>query len=71
MSNKAQDRSADKEKERQEGNSPDEGGLYPVEELVNRGGYLGNPEEIVQLPGVAPRMYSTEKELRGDLRREE
>lgn len=71
MSNKAQDRSADKENERPEGNPPDEGELYPVEELVNRGGYVGNPEEIVQLPGVAPRMYSTEKELRGDLRREE
>ncbi len=71
MSKKTPDRSSEKESKCPQGKPSDEGDLYPVEELVNRGGYLGNPEEIVQLPGVAPRMYSTEKELRGDLRREE
>ncbi|WP_026098940.1 hypothetical protein [Kamptonema formosum] len=43
----------------------------PAEDLVYGGGYTGNPEEIVQNPAVSPRMYSTERELRGDLRDEE
>ncbi len=38
-----------------------------VENLVSRGGYEGNPREIVQNPAVTPEMLNDSEDLRGDL----
>lgn len=38
-----------------------------VENLVSRGGYEGNPREIVQNPAVTPEMLNEPEDLRSDL----
>lgn len=63
MSSKTPNKPSGKENQQKEA-------LYPVEELVYKGGYTGDPEEIVQNPAVSPQTIGTEKELRGDLRKE-
>jgi hypothetical protein len=37
-----------------------------VENLVTRGGYEGNPREIVQNPAVTPEMLDDQQDLRVD-----
>jgi len=44
----------------------DEGMFDPLE-LVSRGGYTGNPREIIENPAVAPEMLDLPEDLRDDL----
>jgi len=41
-----------------------------VEDLVMKGGYTGNPQEILDNPAVAPQMIDEPSDLRDDLRRD-
>ncbi len=42
-------------------------GLFDPQELVYRGGYSGNPRDIVENPAVAPEMVGQIDDLRDDL----
>lgn len=44
----------------------DEGMFDPLE-LVSRGGYVGNPREIIENPGVAPEMPELPEDFHDDL----
>ncbi|HEY9892458.1 MAG TPA: hypothetical protein V6D37_11745 [Candidatus Sericytochromatia bacterium] len=41
-----------------------------VEDLVMKGGYTGDPKEIVSNPAVTPQMIDEPSDLRDDLRRD-
>lgn len=43
----------------------------PIENLVYRGGYQGDPREIVENPAVAPQMLNEPGDLRDDLLEED
>ncbi|MBD2067670.1 hypothetical protein H6F93_09025 [Leptolyngbya sp. FACHB-671] len=43
---------------------------YDVMDLVSKGGYEGDPQEILGNPGVAPQMYQEGRDLRVDLYRD-
>lgn len=43
---------------------------YDVMDLVYKGGYEGDPQEILGNPGVAPEMYQEGRDLRVDLFRD-
>jgi hypothetical protein len=43
---------------------------YDVMDLVSKGGYEGDPQEILGNPGVAPEMYQEGRDLRVDLYRD-
>lgn len=41
-----------------------------VEDLVMKGGYTGNPQEILDNPAVTPQTIDEPSDLRDDLRRD-
>jgi len=43
---------------------------YDVMDLVSKGGYEGDPQEILGNPAVAPEMYQEGRDLRVDLYRD-
>jgi hypothetical protein len=43
---------------------------YDVMDLVSKGGYEGDPQEILRNPAVAPEMYQEGRDLRVDLYRD-
>ncbi|NJN58408.1 MAG: hypothetical protein HC879_13345 [Leptolyngbyaceae cyanobacterium SL_5_9] len=43
---------------------------YDVMDLVSKGGYEGDPQEIIGNPAVAPEMYQEGRDLRVDLYRD-
>lgn len=44
-----------------------EDGMFDPQELVSRGGYAGDPREIVENPAVAPEMLDRPEDLRDDM----
>ena len=42
-------------------------GMFDPLELVSRGGYVGDPREIIENPAVAPEMLDRPEDLRDDL----
>ncbi|XGV96704.1 MAG: hypothetical protein ACAF41_28775 [Leptolyngbya sp. BL-A-14] len=44
-----------------------EEGMFDPQELVSKGGYIGNPRDIVENPAVAPEMLGQTEDLRDDL----
>lgn len=44
--------------------------IVDVEDLVMKGGYTGDPKEIVTNPAVTPQMIDEPSDLRDDLRRD-
>jgi hypothetical protein len=64
--------SADREntKEQQAEQSSDLKDVVDVEDLVMKGGYTGDPKEIVSNPAVTPQMIDEPSDLRDDLRRD-
>jgi len=44
-----------------------EDGMFDPQELVSKGGYIGNPREIIENPAVAPEMLDRPEDLRDDL----
>lgn len=42
-------------------------GMFDPLELVSKGGYVGNPREIIENPAVAPQMLDQPEDLRDDL----
>ncbi|WP_416673176.1 hypothetical protein [Egbenema bharatensis] len=58
-------------------NQPDESEKSPIDEkvvdtrdLVYKGGYTKDPQEILSNPAVAPQMYTEGRDLRTDIFRE-
>lgn len=41
--------------------------MFDPQELVSKGGYIGNPREIIENPAVAPEMLDRPEDLRDDL----
>ena len=44
--------------------------VNPSEDLVYKGGYTNEPEEILSNPAVAPQMLDDRRDLRSDLTRD-
>ncbi len=44
-----------------------EEGMFNPQDLVSKGGYVGNPRDIVEKPAVAPQMLDQVEDLRDDL----
>lgn len=44
--------------------------VNPSEDLVYKGGYTNDPEEILSNPAVAPQMLDDRRDLRADLSRD-
>lgn len=42
-------------------------GMFDPRDLVSKGGYVGNPREIIENPAVAPQMLDRPEDLRDDL----
>jgi Gas vesicles protein GVPc repeated domain len=42
-------------------------GMFDPQDLVSKGGYVGNPREIIENPAVAPEMLDRPEDLRDDL----
>ena len=42
-------------------------GMFDPLDLVSKGGYTGNPREIIENPAVAPEMLDRPEDLRDDL----
>ena len=42
-------------------------GMFNPQDLVSKGGYMGNPRDIVGNPAVAPQSFDHVEELRDDL----
>ncbi|MBW4696182.1 MAG: hypothetical protein KME27_31090 [Lyngbya sp. HA4199-MV5] len=44
-----------------------EDGMFDPQELVSKGGYVGDPREIIENPAVAPEMLDRPEDLRDDM----
>jgi hypothetical protein len=44
-----------------------EDGMFDPLELVSKGGYIGNPREIIENPGFAPEMIEQPEDFHDDL----
>lgn len=44
-----------------------EEGMFDPQELVSKGGYVGDPREIIENPAVSPEMLGQTEDLRDDL----
>ena len=54
-------------KEQSQAEKLKEAGMFNSQDLVSKGGYVGNPREIIENPAVAPQMLDRPEDLRDDL----